>query len=279
MRRRGLTRLWQGGFIVWGVLWLANCQTAVSPTALAPPTESPQPTPTLAPTGTPTPNEWQTLYPGIERRAVAVRDNEGALLERLTIIRIDNRLNRFEVAYHPTEPKIAETWREALGALLVVNGGFFTPEYAATGLVIIDGVVSGQSYGSEAGMVTIRDGRLTIQDLAERPYSPDTTIDFALQSFPMLLKPGGESGYTGGGEAARRTVIGMDSDGRVLLIVAQLGNFSLAEMGQWLASSDLNLDLALNLDGGTSTSLAIQDEPGVIGFSLLPIVIAVYSDE
>lgn len=205
-----------------------------------------------------------------------VLDENGRLIERPTIIRIDPAQHRFEIAYDPQAPKITETWREQLGALLVVNGGFFTPEYTATGLIVIDGVASGQSYGAEAGMVLINDGQLMIQDLAERPYSPNDPIQFGLQSFPMLVKAGGRVGYTIPGEVNRRTVIGVDENGRVLLILTPLGGFSLAAMSQWLVSSDLNLNLALNLDGGTSTSLAMDGSEGVLGFALLPSVIAVY---
>jgi uncharacterized protein YigE (DUF2233 family) len=191
-------------------------------------------------------------------------------------MRIDPQAYRFEIAYAPDAPQTTETWREALGALMVINGGFFTPEYVATGLIVIDGVASGQSYGDGAGMVIINQGQLAIQDLAERPYSPTDPIQFGLQAFPMLVKQGGVVGYQAQGETARRTVVGQDKNGRILFIFAPLGGFSLAEMSQWLVDSDLELDIALNLDGGTSSSIAIANETGILGFALLPTVIAVY---
>jgi exopolysaccharide biosynthesis protein len=94
----------------------------------------------------------------------------------------------------------------------------------------------------------------------------------------MLVKPGGAAGYTeAGGEAARRTVIAQDGDGRILFILAPRGRFTLAQLSQTLAASDLNLDTALNLDGGASTGLILIDPPASIpAYTLLPAVILVY---
>ena len=48
---------------------------------------------------------------------------------------------------------------------------------------------------------------------AARPHTPDEPLQYALQSFPMLVKPGGILGYPDeDGRPARRTVIGMDGD-------------------------------------------------------------------
>ncbi len=262
-------------------LWLVGCQTAVSPTPIAKqPTQSPipnlqPPTPTLAPTATANPNGWQTIQPGFEKRLFETVDAEGVLTQRIKVIRIDNSLHRFEIAYKPQNPQSIQAWQTQLNASLIINGSFFTPEYIATGAIIIDGVASGQSYGDFAGMVVINDGRLQIQDLAERPYSVSDPIDFGIQTFPVLVKRGGQVGYTEPGEAARRSVIGVDENGRILIIITEFGAYSLAEMSRWLVNSDLAVDIALNLDGGNSSSLAVVGED-TVGFLPIPNVIAVY---
>ena len=39
----------------------------------------------------------------------------------------------------------------------------------------------------------------------------------------------------------------------------------MTEFGQWLAASDLDLDAALNLDGGTSTGLVLRSGNRTLG--------------
>jgi hypothetical protein len=48
-------------------------------------------------------------------------------------------------------------------------------------------------------------------------------------------------------------------------------------MSRYLAESDLAVDSALNLDGGTSTGLLLSEpDEGIVAFTLLPVVIIVY---
>jgi exopolysaccharide biosynthesis protein len=77
-------------------------------------------------------------------------------------------------------------------------------------------------------------------------------------------------------DAARRTVIGVDEDGRILLILAAWGSFTLAELSTYLASADFELVNALNLDGGTSTGLILtQPAESIPGFVMIPSVITI----
>jgi uncharacterized protein YigE (DUF2233 family) len=115
-----------------------------------------------------------------------------------------------------------------------------------------------------------------VRSLVERPYSPTETFDYALQSFPMLVLNGEPAYQTADFDAARRTVIGVDGDGGVLLIFASWGGFTLAELSSYLASADLGLVNALNLDGGTSTGLILADPPeNIPAFVAVPSVITI----
>jgi uncharacterized protein YigE (DUF2233 family) len=202
---------------------------------------------------------------------------DGRMQEEISIFRIDPAAYEFQVAYHPGAPQTLAQWQAETGALLVVNGGFFTEAYVATGLTVIDGQSSGQSYGDFAGMFAVDGTGPAVRWLGERPYNPDEPLRFAVQSFPMLVKPGGQIGYPDeDGQASRRTVVGQDGDGRILFILAPWGSFTLHQLSAWLAESDLNLDVALNLDGGTSTGLHLAGPEMVIpAFTRLPIVIVV----
>lgn len=205
----------------------------------------------------------------------------GRVREEISIFRIDPAQYEFQVAYHPGAPQTLAEWQAETGAMLVVNGGFFTEDFAATGLTVVAGEASGISYEGFGGMFAVTEVGAEVRPLAERPYLPDEPLAYALQSFPILLKSGGQMGYPEeDGQSGRRTVIGQDGDGRILFILAPWGSFTLHEMSVWLAESDLNLEVALNLDGGTSTGLHLAEPEMIIpAFTRLPIVIVVNSKE
>jgi len=240
------------------------------------PTLTPAPTRTLPPPDT----GWITIAPGMEQRELTLFSTASDIADNLFIVRLDPAHYRLDIAYHPADPQTLTAWLAELeGAALVANGGFFTPEYIATGRIIVNGEGSGQSYeGSHAGMLAITAGQPPqIRWLNQRPYDPLEAIQAGIQSFPMLVRPGGESGYTVQDEQrARRTAIGLDTTGRVLLIVSGRSHFTLAGFSEFLASSDLNLDVALNLDGGASSGLLLASGDGLPAFSPLPAVIAAY---
>ncbi|MBK8902977.1 MAG: phosphodiester glycosidase family protein [Anaerolineaceae bacterium] len=219
---------------------------------------------------------WQLLQPGLERRTIRLLNENGRQTEQLTILRIDPTLFAFRLGYSPGQPKPLATWQAETGAFIVVNGGFFTEEFLATGLIVVDGQASGSSYVGFGGMVTIGEGGVEVRSLRERPYDPNETFDYALQSFPMLVLNGEPAYQTADFDAARRTVIGVDENGRVLLIFASWGGLSLAELSSTLASADFGLVNALNLDGGTSTGLVLADPPESIpAFVPVPSVLLI----
>ncbi len=267
-------------------LTLACRAAAVRPTPAALPSPTLQPTPTLIATPsplqpvTPTPSAdsgWQLLQPGLERRTIRLVGADGRLTEQFTILRIDPALFAFRLGYSPGQPKPLATWQAETGALIVTNGGFFTEEFLATGLIVVEGQVSGSSYVDFGGMVTMGEGGVEVRSLVERPYDSSETFDYALQAFPMLVLNGQPAYQTADFDAARRTVIGVDGDGRVLLIFASWGGLTLAEVSSYLASIDLGLVNALNLDGGTSTGLILTDPPeNIPAFVAVPSVILVF---
>lgn len=242
------------------------------------------PTPAPSPTSIPADSGWETLRPGLERRVLNLVDEEaGRWLENVTVLRLDPGAFRFGVAYRPGAPQDLEAWQAQTDALLVVNGGFYTEEYVATGLIISEGEVSGVSYQGFGGMFAVTDAGPAVRSLREKPYDPVEPLRDALQSFPLLLAPGGRVAFPReDGATARRTVVAQDVDGRLLFLVASRGHFTLHQLSRYLAASDLGLDVALNLDGGPSSGLllasATADEPllHVPAFMPLPAVITVH---
>jgi Phosphodiester glycosidase len=272
-----------GGLLLLGMV---ACQTAVPPTPIPQPTLTPQITPSpppqqpqvaITPSPRPPDSGWQTLRPGLERRTIRLLDENGRQMEQLYLLRIEPALYKFDIAYSPGQPKTLATWQAETGALLVLNGGFFTPEFVATGLVVVDGQPSGSSYVGFGGMVAIGDGGIEVRSLLERPYDPNEPLQAALQAFPMLLQNGEAAYQKVNNDPARRTVIGVDENGRILLILTTWGSFTLAELSSYLETANFGLVTALNLDGGTSSGLILADPvAGVLAFTAVPSVIIIF---
>jgi uncharacterized protein YigE (DUF2233 family) len=169
-------------------------------------------------------------------------------------------------------------WQLQTNALIVVNGGFFTEEYLATGLVVSGGQVFGTSYAGFGGMFAITDQGPQLRALSQQPYDTNEPLLAALQSFPILVSPDGQIGFSQeDGLADRRTVIARDRQGRILFVLASTGTMTLHQMSRYLVESDLDLAVALNLDGGASSGIQLAEpSEGVAPFSDLPIVILVW---
>jgi len=147
--------------------------------------------------------------------------------------------------------------------------------------VIVDGAATGTSYGPFAGMLAISEDGPQLRWLRQQPYSPGERLLAGLQSFPLLVKPGGLLGFPAQYEdnlKARRTVIGQDREGRILFLVAPLGHYTLHQLSLTLVDLDLGLDIALNLDGGPSSGIILAEPfEHIPAYSLLPLVILVHS--
>ena len=86
-------------------------------------------------------------------------------------------------------------WQRELDALIVVNGGFFTPEYQAIGLIVNNGRATGTSLAGYGGMLAVTTAGAGVRSLVQQPYSSSEPLLAAVQSFPMLVMPGGQIGY------------------------------------------------------------------------------------
>lgn len=223
---------------------------------------------------------WSHLRAGMEQRVLNVTGDGDEWLETVTILRLEPQQFRFDVLYNPGEPQSLPAWQTQSGALLVINGGFFTEENNATGLVISNGQSFGSSYEGFGGMFAVTESGPLLRWLPEQPYDAGEPLLAALQSFPMLLTPGGVSGVpSDDGQRARRTVVAQDDQGRLLFLVAPIGHFTLYGLSRYLETSDLSLDRALNLDGGASSGMILSEPPLYIpAFELLPTVIVVYEN-
>lgn len=260
-----------------------------SPVPIQRQTSTPRPTTTPTPTLTPTPASWTRLAPGIEERYVPAQRTDNDAIFYLYALRIDPSRVTFRVHYQEGEAQTIEEWQSTIGTGIILNGGFFSGGYTPVGRIVMDGTMYGfpLNYGEGtigvAGLFTVLDGEVALYSIGRSSYSPrGMRFDEAVESYPLLLLPGRQPTYpTETGERARRTVIGLDDHGRVMVLVSDLPIFSLHELSGWLAQSDLNIDSALNLDGGRSTGIAVSLPGGstlIPSYVPVPIVIGIYPD-
>ena len=226
---------------------------------------------------------WTLLRPGLDSHVIDIYDNQNGLVESLHIWRIDQTYFQLDVAFD-ARPKSLESWQRETNAALVVNGGYYSIDnerYFADGLTISNGETTGRSFSGFGGMLAITKNQAELRWLVQKPYDPYESLVAALQSFPMLVLPGGGLGFGAEREnhvAARRTVIAQDRRGRILFMVAPQGYFTLHELSVYLTESDLNLDIAINLDGGGSTGILVSEPWEVIPPTRpLPFVILVHA--
>lgn len=238
--------------------------------------------PVVIPTATPVPSPtprltegWQAIMPGLERRIFV--PPQGALTQ-FVALRIDPDLFTFRAHYRPASPLTINQWQEVLpDAVAIVNANFFTPDHQVLGLLVSDGQVYGQSYQDRGGTFLIQDGQPGIRSNIEEPYRGEP-LEQAVQAFPMLVQDG-QPAFLNANEnrSSRRTVIGLDAAGNVLLMVTPGISLGLYDLSAYVASADIGFVDAFNLDGGGSTMLSVPS----VSYQLLsrdpvPAVLAVY---
>ena len=253
------------------------CSFATPKPTPPPPVPMPTVRPTPVPTAEPDDTGWQPIGSGIELRRFLVELNGAS--NRLWIARVDPAGVHFRVLYDRSNPRPLGEWFASGKPLLAVNAGYFTEDYHATGLIVSDGVRGGQSYTGFGGMFAVQNDRVEVRWLVAKPYNPAEPLRQAVQAFPMLVHSGGKPGIDqDDGDLARRTVVGQDRRGRIVFVVSPDAFFTLKTFAAFLAASDLELDTALNLDGGPSSGMLIAGRDGTLGVDSwikIPAVIVV----
>ncbi len=252
----------------------------VNPTAI-PATAKPSPVP---PTVIPTlDNNWTPIANGVEYRRLAFRDSHSQDVGIL-VARIDPTKVTFRVGYTPNQRKSIQDWLFALpGAVLIVNANYFDQTGNPIGLVASSGQIYGASTGrADSGMFQVRGNEVKGRSLFLEPYSNTERFDQLVQGFPLLMASGQVApafDRSLNDTPSRRTVIAQDVHGRILVIVTPLGATSFTDMANFLGLSGLEINNALNMDGGTSTCLYMQTGgPSSVtsGLVPVPVVLAVY---
>ena len=236
-------------------------------------------TPVIPGQATPQLNTWFQGSNGVQIRYEDWKDNVNDE-DTVTITRFDLHDVALSVAYQPNQPLSMSEWMQQEQATAIINGGYFGNDDVATALVIANGHAFGQSYNGFGGMLSVNvQGQTTLRSLSEQPYDPGADqLTQAVQSSPMLVLHGKKTVFSADSNGARRSVVAIDKQGRLLLIASPGGVFSLNTFSQLLVSSDLSIETALNLDGGASTGLYVNagsQHVAIDAINDLPLVIVV----
>lgn len=221
---------------------------------------------------------WRQIDTAMELRSTRFTANGNS--GHLTMVRLDPASYSIRVKYDVANAGSLREWYDAIKPLAIINGGYFDEHGKATALVIFDGIRTGESYEGFGGMVVINaEGQFELRSLRQQPFDVNENLQQAMQSSPMLIQPGGVvSPLEADNDRSRRSVIARDIHGRILLIVSDTMTFTLVELADVLKNSDLELDAALNLDGGRSTGLYVRTDEAnvrVDSFDKLPLVLVV----
>ncbi len=224
-------------------------------------------------------NVWNRVANGVEVRYEDWKDAAGDD-DTVTIVRFDTHKIKVSVGYQPGQPMSMSDWTQQEHPLAIINGGYFDQQFYATALVVSNGKVFGQSYSGFGGMLSVDSrGSLSLRSLHEQPYNPNSEqLEQATQSAPMLMLGGKRTQFSADASQTRRSVVAMDKQGRLLFLVSPNPIFSLDELADQLVSSDLSIEVALNLDGGSSTGLYVKggsSQVSIDSLAKLPLVIIV----
>lgn len=227
------------------------------------------------------------LLAGAEAKAYDWRLIDNGLayttFQNIHAFRIDPNLIRFSVVRAKDFRKqvsTAEEMASQTGAILVINGGFFSPEQESLGLLIRNGKILNPMHKTPWWAVFQIYGKRGVIT----PYHAFNTsreTEMAIQAGPRLLinRSIPQMKFS----VARRSGIGIQPDGRIVLVLSEDTGLSLLAFAKLFQKPESEGGFgcvdALNLDGGGSSQLYIDWNDfrlNVQGTSYIPNGIALY---
>lgn len=154
---------------------------------------------------------------------------------------------------------------EGVGCVAGCNGGFFDRRpFEPFGLMISDGREFGKfDPGSWMnGLLVVRVNRATLEPCPS--FNVRTGVVGLLQAGPWLVRKGSPEPGLDSGRQAARTFVCHDDHGTWAIGISEL--CTLSELASLLTHTDvkkfIDIQQALNLDGGPSTGLWVKGSPG-----------------
>lgn len=250
--------------------------------------QAPQRKPTIGTTLTVTDwGSWNTVRKGVEFRKIAMEHSASSNTLEFKLLRFDGRLIVPRVLYadqFQLKGASAKTFAEKSGAIAAINANYFDEKgrplaYLKTTEKEVNSTVS--KHALYTGIFGVRD---SVPFVVHRDNFQPTGASEALQTGPLLLNKGALEIVNGAARYARRSVIGVDKEGRILIGVTDvvMGGLSFTELQELFTSSNRQLDATdlLNLDGGGSAQLYVKAgkfEEWLSGTSEVPVAIGFFA--
>ena len=231
---------------------------------------------------------WRAIQKGVEYRRLAFERTEPSYTLELNLLRLDSKIIAAKVltaADFHLKSASAKIFVEKSGAFAAINANYFDDRgralaYLKTASQEINRTLS--KHALYTGVFAVHDATPAV--LHRDDFLPAQASE-ALQSGPLLLNRGTPvETMRGLGRYARRAVVGIDKEGRILIAVtdAVIGGLSFAELQELFSDPkwQLNTPDLLNLDGGGSAQLYIKSgkfEEFVAGTAGVPVAIGFYT--
>lgn len=173
----------------------------------------------------------------------------------LEIIKLASSTFKAQVEFDKN-PKLVSQWVQG-GEEIIINGAFFNEDYRPTGFLVVNHeVINKRMFDQDkSGLIITSSSTFSIRDLGLEPIEADDNFEYALQSYPFLIKDGKPALKTDSGKIARRTALGVDEEGNAYIIVLANRSLSLYEFMNEILKTGIKFTNVLNLDGGPSTGI------------------------
>jgi uncharacterized protein YigE (DUF2233 family) len=230
---------------------------------------------------------WKPIQHGVEYRTIALERSEPSHTLELKLLRLDSRTIVARILYagdFQIKAATAKTFAEKSGAIAAINANYFDTKGRPLALLktAIKEINPGVSkHALYTGVFGVHNAAPFV---THRDEFQAGQANEALQSGPLLLRRGAPAEIMPGlGRYARRAVIGVDNEGRVIIAVtdALIGGLSFAELQEIFGDPKGQIQTAdlLNLDGGGSAQLYVKSgkfEEWLAGTSEVPVTIGFF---
>lgn len=198
------------------------------------------------------PFAWRQLAEGFDVAELPVIA-AGTEVDRVLLARVDPSRFRFEIRNGAAGNKGLDDWMAGLGAVLVINGSYYSRYGTPDTPFLSAGVQLGPTdYDARHGAFVAADTSTAIHDLATQSWQAAFAgAHDAMVSYPLLLAADRSSRARADRRwLANRSFVGQDDAGRIILGTTTDAFFSLDRLGPFLRDAPLGLATVLNLDGG-----------------------------
>jgi Phosphodiester glycosidase len=160
-------------------------------------------------------------------------------VDRILLARVDPSRFRFVVHYRSTGHRELGDWMRELGAVLVINGSYFSTKGSPDTPIVSAGVSWGpQDYDAKHGASSRRNPPCTSTISPKKWRTALQSADDDMVSYPLFATE------------ANRSFVGEEKTGLIVVGTTKEAYFSLEHLATSLRDAPLQLKMALNLDGG-----------------------------